>query len=68
MPIRTTGGVFDEQVLTGSLAHYVDVGMLADEINTGLGSTDSIELDVTEQCIFIVSDNNDWELQIGSVN
>lgn len=26
MPIRTTGGVFDEQVLTGSLAHYVVCG------------------------------------------
>ena len=26
MPIRTTGGVFDEQVLTGSLAHYVICG------------------------------------------
>lgn len=26
MPIRTTGGVFDEQVLTGSLAHYVIIG------------------------------------------
>jgi hypothetical protein len=26
MPVRTTGGVFDEQVLTGSLAHYVVCG------------------------------------------
>jgi len=26
MPVRTTGGVFDEQVLTGSLAHYVICG------------------------------------------
>lgn len=26
MPIRTTGGVFDQQVLTGSLAHYVVCG------------------------------------------
>lgn len=26
MPIRTTGGVFDEQILTGSLAHYVVCG------------------------------------------
>ena len=26
MPVRTTGGVFDEQVLTGSLSHYVICG------------------------------------------
>lgn len=26
MPVRTSGGVFDEQVLTGSLAHYVICG------------------------------------------
>lgn len=26
MPLRTSGGVFDEQVLTGSLAHYVICG------------------------------------------
>lgn len=26
MPIRTSGGVFDEQILTGSLAHYVICG------------------------------------------
>lgn len=26
MPVRTTGGVFNEQVLTGSLAHYVVCG------------------------------------------
>lgn len=26
MPVRQTGGVFDEQVLTGSLAHYVICG------------------------------------------
>lgn len=26
MPIRTTGGVFDEQILTGSLVHYVVCG------------------------------------------
>lgn len=26
MPVRRTGGVFDEQVLTGSLAHYVICG------------------------------------------
>jgi hypothetical protein len=26
MPVRTSGGVFDEQVLTGSLAHYVVCG------------------------------------------
>jgi len=44
----------------------VDVGNPSDEINTDLGSTDQIEFDATQELVFIVSGNNDWELQIGS--
>lgn len=44
----------------------VDVGDITDQINTDLGSTDEIEFDATQELVFIVSDLNNWELQIGS--
>ncbi len=47
---------------------FVDVGDVSDEINTDLGSTDEIEFDSTQELVFVVSSDNDWELQIGSVN
>lgn len=46
----------------------IDVGHPSDQINTDLGSTDQIEFDATQELVFVVSDNNNWELQIGSVN
>lgn len=46
----------------------INVGNISDLIDTDLGTTDSIEFDATQECIFIVSDANTWNLQIGSVN
>lgn len=46
----------------------INVGDITDEINTDLGSTDSIEFDATQELVFVVSSANDWELQIGSIN
>lgn len=46
----------------------INVGDISDLIDTDLGTTDSIEFDATQECIFIVSDANTWNLQIGSVN
>lgn len=45
----------------------INVGDISDTIDTDLGTTDSIEFDATQECIFIVSDANTWNLQIGSV-
>jgi hypothetical protein len=51
-----------------SITVFVDVGNPSDEINTDLGSTDTIEFDATQELVFVVSGNNDWELQVGSDN
>lgn len=45
----------------------IDVGNPSDQINTDLGSTNEIEFDATQELVFIASDANNWELQIGSV-
>lgn len=47
---------------------FINVGQLADQINTDLGSTDSIEVDATEDLVFVVGSLNNWELQVGSIN
>jgi hypothetical protein len=52
----------------GFNAVFVNVGDVSDQINTDLGSTNSIEFDATQELIFIASDANNWELQIGSAN
>lgn len=44
----------------------VDVGNVSDMINTDLGATDQIDYDAAEELVFVVSDLNHWELQIGS--
>lgn len=46
---------------------FVNVGEPSDIINTDLGPTDSIEFDATQELVFVVSDDNHWELQIGAV-
>ncbi len=46
---------------------FVNVGDISDQINTDIGTTDSIEFDSTQELIFIIDDSNNWELQIGSV-
>lgn len=47
---------------------FVNAGSLLDIIDTDLGTTDSIEMDAAEQCIFIFDGTSTWNLQIGSVN
>jgi hypothetical protein len=54
--------------LVGISAVFVDVGDVSDFINTDLGTTNSIEFDATQELVFVVSDANNWELQIGSIN
>ncbi len=39
-----------------------------DIISTDLGDTNSIELDVTQECIFVFNGTSSWNLQIGSFN
>jgi len=46
----------------------INVGDVSDIINTDLGPTDSIEYDATDQLIFVVGDQNTWELQIGAAS
>jgi hypothetical protein len=46
----------------------VDVGNPSDLIATDLGTTDQIEFDATQELVFIVSDMNTWNLQIGSLS
>lgn len=45
---------------------FVNVGNGSDTIETDLGSTNSLEMDVTEELILICRDQNTWDLQIGS--
>lgn len=45
---------------------FVNVGNISDLIQTDLGSTDSLEMDVTQELILICRDQNTWDLQIGS--
>ena len=47
---------------------YVNTTGISDTINTDLGSTDSIEIDVTEECVFVFDGVSTWNLQIGSAN
>lgn len=54
--------------IVGIAAVFVNVGNITDFINTDLGATDSIEFDATQELVFVVSDANNWELQIGSIN
>lgn len=46
---------------------FVNVDSITDIISTDLGDTDSIEMDVTEEAVFIF-DGVEWTLQIGSTN
>jgi hypothetical protein len=45
---------------------FITVGQPSDIIKTDLGDTDTIEFDATQQVIFVASDANTWNLQIGS--
>lgn len=54
--------------IVGITSVFVNVGNVSDQINTDLGSTNSIEFDASQELVFIVSDANNWELQIGSAN
>jgi len=45
---------------------FINVGDIADVIATDLGSTDSIEFDATQECIFVNNASAVWDLQIGS--
>lgn len=47
---------------------FINVGNVSDVISTDLGTTDSIEFDATQECIFVNNAAGAWELQIGSVN
>lgn len=47
---------------------FINVGNVLDVISTDLGTTDSIEFDATQECIFVNNGTGAWELQIGSVN
>jgi len=47
---------------------FIDVGHVSDSISTDLGSTNSIEFDATQECIFVNNGAGAWELQVGSAN
>jgi hypothetical protein len=47
---------------------FINVGNVLDIISTDLGTTDSIEFDATQECIFVNNASGAWELQIGSTN
>ena len=78
----TTAGTVTLPVLNGSttqgqavivaklvgISVFINVGDISDIIETDLGPTNSIEFDATQECIFIASGANTWNLQIGSVN
>lgn len=44
----------------------VEVGHPGDVIATDLGTTDAIDYDATEELVFVISDSNTWNLQVGS--
>lgn len=46
---------------------FINRGSVADNIQTDLGPTDSIEFDATQHLIFIFDGTSSWELQVGSV-
>jgi len=47
---------------------YVQTLGITDIISTDLGTDTSIEIDATQECIFIFDGISTWNLQIGSVN
>jgi hypothetical protein len=62
---NTPGQSITVAKMIGSII-LVSVGDVSDFINTDLGITDAIEFDATQELVFIVSDANNWQLQIGS--
>jgi hypothetical protein len=70
LPIITGSGYAagSSVIITKPVGQTVTVNraLAPDIINTDLGSTDSIIMDSTEQCIFVFDGSSTWNLQIGS--
>jgi len=69
LPALTVGAVLGTAIHIAKevgITVFVNVGAIGDLIQTDLGSTDSLEMDVTQELILICRDQNNWDLQIGS--